>query len=323
MATRLTDLQITYTKRNARARGPTSSEAWNDNADELVRDLNAISDQWNEFLVPLLQHVPDGTGDLDAFTNGLDGRTLLVNAVADEDSSYYNVGRARPYSIYEQFQAVYSYINSSISTVQQEVDAVSISAEDIPITDSVDMFSAITVEGALQEIMSLITLASDHGALDGLSDDDHTQYLPRTGSRAMTGALTGTTVSMTSNTSSVIAATATGSSNAAIFGSALARGVLGAGLSGGDALVGRGDTGVSLLTPDSRGLLAMSTVGYGAEIGSLTTAPGKAALRVIPQDTEPSGPNQVGDIYVTTAGVLKICTVAGSPGTWVSVGTQT
>jgi protein-S-isoprenylcysteine O-methyltransferase Ste14 len=35
-----------------------------------------------------------------------------------------------------------------------------------------------------------------------------------------------------------------------------------------------------------------------------------------------TGPNAVGDIYVTTAGVLKICTVAGTPGTWVSVGAQ-
>jgi len=39
--------------------------------------------------------------------------------------------------------------------------------------------------------------------------------------------------------------------------------------------------------------------------------------------SQPAGPNEVGDLYVTSAGVLKICTVAGTPGTWVSVGTQT
>lgn len=53
-----------------------------------------------------------------------------------------------------------------------------------------------------------------------------------------------------------------------------------------------------------------------------TTSPAKAAFQLVPQDTQPTGPNAVGDMYVTTAGVLKICTVAGSPGTWVSVGAQ-
>lgn len=52
------------------------------------------------------------------------------------------------------------------------------------------------------------------------------------------------------------------------------------------------------------------------------TSPAKAAFRIGPQDAEPTGANVVGDMYVTTAGVLKICTVAGTPGTWVSVGAQ-
>lgn len=53
-----------------------------------------------------------------------------------------------------------------------------------------------------------------------------------------------------------------------------------------------------------------------------TSSPVKAAFRIVPQDAEPTGPNLVGDIYVTSAGVLRICTVAGSPGTWVNVGSQ-
>ncbi len=52
--------------------------------------------------------------------------------------------------------------------------------------------------------------------------------------------------------------------------------------------------------------------------GSTTVAP----LKLTPQSNAPSGPNAVGDLYVTTAGVLKVCTVAGSPGTFVSVGGQ-
>jgi hypothetical protein len=47
-----------------------------------------------------------------------------------------------------------------------------------------------------------------------------------------------------------------------------------------------------------------------------------APLRIT-TGAQPSGPNVVGALYMTTAGVLKVCTVAGTPGTWVSVGAQT
>ncbi len=56
------------------------------------------------------------------------------------------------------------------------------------------------------------------------------------------------------------------------------------------------------------------------------TLPGSAAaapLALTPMASPPTGPNVVGMFYVTTAGVLKVCTVLGSPGTWVSVGGQT
>lgn len=62
---------------------------------------------------------------------------------------------------------------------------------------------------------------------------------------------------------------------------------------------------------------------YALTVTGKTSAPIKAGLRLVPQSAQPTGPNQIGDIYVTTAGVLKICTVAGTPGTWVSVGAQT
>lgn len=54
---------------------------------------------------------------------------------------------------------------------------------------------------------------------------------------------------------------------------------------------------------------------------ALDLVTGKLVLGV--KASAPAGPNAVGDIYVATGGVLKICTVAGSPGTWVSVGAQT
>lgn len=54
-----------------------------------------------------------------------------------------------------------------------------------------------------------------------------------------------------------------------------------------------------------------------------TTSPAKPAFRITPQDAVPTGASVVGDMYVTTAGLLKICVTAGTPcGSWVSVGAQ-
>lgn len=65
--------------------------------------------------------------------------------------------------------------------------------------------------------------------------------------------------------------------------------------------------------------------GYALLVSATVGSPVRAALRLVPQSAAPSGASQVGDIYVTTAGVLKICTVAGTGvgATWVSVGAQT
>ena len=49
----------------------------------------------------------------------------------------------------------------------------------------------------------------------------------------------------------------------------------------------------------------------------------KGTLKLPVQASAPAGPNAVGEVYVATGGVVKVCTVAGSPGTWVSVGAQT
>lgn len=54
---------------------------------------------------------------------------------------------------------------------------------------------------------------------------------------------------------------------------------------------------------------------------ALNVTKGTLKLKVL--GAAPTGPNAVGEVYVATGGVLKICTVAGSPGTWVSVGAQT
>lgn len=75
----------------------------------------------------------------------------------------------------------------------------------------------------------------------------------------------------------------------------------------------------------SGGTVAISvavTSGRALTVQGDTTSPVTAAFRLVPQDTQPSGASLIGDMYVTSAGVLKICTVAGTPGTWVSVGGQ-
>lgn len=94
-------------------------------------------------------------------------------------------------------------------------------------------------------------------------------------------------------------------------------GVIGTGgAPNGGGIVGNG-------TGTGGGVAGIATNGRGVVAQSDTTSPARGAFRVVPQDTQPTGANLVGDMYVTTAGVLKINTVAGTPGTWVSVGAQT
>lgn len=128
-----------------------------------------------------------------------------------------------------------------------------------------------------------------------------------------------------------------GSSSHGVFGSAggtLSVGVFGEATAANNTAAVYGNSGHA----DAHGVFARTTSGTAAGIaagyfdstasggyaliasGDATT-PQRAAFRVVPQDTQPAV-GQVGDIYVTTAGLLKICTVAGTPGTWVSVGAQ-
>ena len=77
---------------------------------------------------------------------------------------------------------------------------------------------------------------------------------------------------------------------------------------------------------NGNGLSVTAGTGYAGIFQSDTTSPVHAALRIVPQDTDPTGiaggTNAVGDAYMFTGGILKACTVAGNPGTWVRVGDQ-
>lgn len=108
-----------------------------------------------------------------------------------------------------------------------------------------------------------------------------------------------------------------------VYGTSAANGVtVGYGVYGnhsGSSVLSAAVLGISI---SGNGGYFVSTNNIGLIAQSDVTTPAKAAFKIVPQDAQPTGDNGVGDMYVTTAGVLKICTVAGSPGTWVSVGTQ-
>jgi hypothetical protein len=113
-------------------------------------------------------------------------------------------------------------------------------------------------------------------------------------------------------------------------GTDLSAAVVGVSSGSGHAVYGSSDSGIGVSGSSSNiGVYGFSTAGYGV-FGSSTTGYGvvasaggtKAPLRITPSAL-PTGPNALGDMYMTTTGVLKICTVAGTPGTWISVGAQT
>lgn len=120
-------IDIGLVKRVATKRGPTSSDQWNDSWGEAQNDLSAISKQWNDKLIPLFSTLPDGTGDLDAFVDGLDGRHLYVDSAAVSnvaDNTYYNTIKLRPRTVKEQFGDVYSTISSTRTDLENQIEAV-------------------------------------------------------------------------------------------------------------------------------------------------------------------------------------------------------
>lgn len=124
---KIKQISIGLVKRNAARRGPTSSDQWNDSWDEVVNDLKRFATQWNEGLVTLVSLLPDGTNDLDSFDDGLDGRTLFVDAsaVADvTDTTYFNTVKTRPNSVKEQFGNVYNRFITEGNAFQAKLDAL-------------------------------------------------------------------------------------------------------------------------------------------------------------------------------------------------------
>lgn len=123
-------LDISITRRPASYRGPRSSEDWTDSFDELIRDLSELSLQWNTGIIKLFETLPDGSDDsaVDAFLNGIDGRTVYVDSSLTSTSvvqTFWHDTKERPKTLKEALEDIYSYLDDSIVSVQADVVAAS------------------------------------------------------------------------------------------------------------------------------------------------------------------------------------------------------
>jgi len=110
-------LNINLVRRSQAKGGSFDAGILNNTVDEIITDLTSLSSEWNSKLVPMFSTVPDGTKDIlvSAFKNGLDGKTLWVDFLANEAKSvklFFNSIRSRPNTIKEQFEDVYKKIDA-------------------------------------------------------------------------------------------------------------------------------------------------------------------------------------------------------------------
>lgn len=159
------------------------------------------------------------------------------------------------------------------------------------------------------------------------------------GGRFVGGATSGTGVQGIGTAGNAVGVGGFGQGSAAgghFFGGATGNGVTAIGSGGGHGIVanvggastgaggvftgGTNGSGIDATGAGTgNGVAARHSAGFALGIYPDTTSPTFAAVRWSPQDAQPTGAHAVGDMYVTTAGVHKSCTVAGTPGTWQSV----
>jgi len=103
-------LRVSLVSRNEPFRGPSSSARLNDEMQEILRDLAALTAEWNGNLFPLLDALPKGDGTPDPrypnatgmpnpWTNGFDGSNFFIdnNAEPNSDSGrFWNELQNRP-----------------------------------------------------------------------------------------------------------------------------------------------------------------------------------------------------------------------------------
>jgi hypothetical protein len=184
VADRLEEIQILFQVRNARKRGPSSSDQFNDSVNELAHDLTAFNTQWNDRLVPLTTSLPDGTegtSPVDAFTDGLDGTTIYsdADATSTTNSQYYNSSAARPYTLWEQLDDLYTSIDNAVESLEAQIGSNDLAASQISIADDGSIYIASNVEDALQEVMTQLNVVQllDFGSVgEGIFPSQDNSY---------------------------------------------------------------------------------------------------------------------------------------------------
>jgi len=109
--------------------------------------------------------IPDGTDDtsVNAFTNGLDGRTLYANsaATASVAPTYFSAVNNRPNTVYEQLAALYTYADNINSTLSGQISGLVFAASNIAVADSSGLYDSTNVEDALEEVMTSLNTIQD------------------------------------------------------------------------------------------------------------------------------------------------------------------
>lgn len=126
MTNKLDSLNFTFVARSAPLNGPRASDAWNDSFTELATDLATITREWNNKLVSLMSTIPYGNLDssVNAYVNGLDGRTLWVDSSvssASRDKTFYVTNKSRPATIQEALETLYTYVNNQVESVSNTI----------------------------------------------------------------------------------------------------------------------------------------------------------------------------------------------------------
>jgi hypothetical protein len=151
-------------RRPAAFRGPRQSEDWTDSWDEIINDLQELSNQWNLGILPLVSTLPDGDDDssVNVFVNGLDARTCYVDSSvtsSSDPSTYYHSSSDRPKTIYEALGDIYDYMDDVAEDLQADLATIVVSA-------------ALTTEQKARIGMNIFdsTQSSDSTSLDGKSE---------------------------------------------------------------------------------------------------------------------------------------------------------
>jgi hypothetical protein len=165
------NINLTFVLRTARKRGPLSSDQFNDLFSEVGADLANISQSWNADFVPLTYAIPDGVLDssVNAYTNGLDGANFYARyaATAQNDPTFFNSIKNRPYTVYEILEDIYSRVSVLSNNLQSQINNIVITATNVSVVDSANLFTATNVEGALSELASQIQLLGTGGGGGG------------------------------------------------------------------------------------------------------------------------------------------------------------